>query len=81
MQKDVTFPAEPYVSPACQDLISKLLTREEASRLGTKYGAEEIKAHPFFEGIKWQLLRGETPPFIPKASGGGTGGSSSVEAF
>nr|AML77533.1 putative LOV domain-containing protein [Acrosiphonia sp. BC-2016] len=66
MKKDVSFPSEPYVSPACQDLICKLLKREESARLGTRFGAEEIKAHPFFEGIKWSLLRGESPPYIPK---------------
>ncbi|KIY92675.1 hypothetical protein MNEG_15287, partial [Monoraphidium neglectum] len=34
--------------------------------LGTRAGAEEIKAHPFFEGINWALLRQQTPPYVPR---------------
>ena len=49
-----------------QDLISQLLTRNAAERLGSKAGAEEIKNHPFFENIKWALIRHTTPPFVPK---------------
>ncbi len=49
-----------------QDLISQLLIRDPAKRLGSKAGAEEIKNHPFFENIKWALIRHTTPPFIPK---------------
>lgn len=49
-----------------QDLISQLLIRNPAKRLGSKAGAEDIKGHPFFENIKWALIRHTTPPFIPK---------------
>ena len=28
--------------------------------------ATDIKAHPFFKGIKWSLLHTSRPPFIPK---------------
>ena len=28
---------------------------------------EEIKNHPFFEGVDWENIREESPPFLPKA--------------
>lgn len=74
------FPAKPTVSPECQDLITQLLVKEPAKRLGTRAGAEEIKQHPFFKGINWALLRNEPPPYIPrrlsKAAADGSGPSS-----
>ena len=36
-----------------QDLIRQLLERDPAKRLGAHAGAEEIKAHPFYEEINW----------------------------
>ncbi|KAG5616010.1 hypothetical protein H5410_015834, partial [Solanum commersonii] len=48
------FPEEPKVSDAAKDLICRLLCDVE-SRLGTR-GVEEIKAHPWFEGTKWDAL-------------------------
>nr|AML77131.1 putative LOV domain-containing protein [Hafniomonas reticulata] len=62
----LTFPAKPVVSDACKDLISQLLIKDQTKRLGAKMGAEDIKAHPFFKNISWQLLRNEQPPYIPK---------------
>ena len=50
-----------------QDVITKLLTRDPAKRLGARAGAEEVKAHPFFCGINWALLRNTQPPFVPRA--------------
>lgn len=50
-----------------QDIITKLLTRDPAKRLGARAGAEEVKAHPFFCGINWALLRNTQPPFVPRA--------------
>jgi hypothetical protein len=49
-----------------QDLISQLLERDPAKRLGAHAGAEEIKAHPFYESINWALLRNTRPPYIPR---------------
>lgn len=51
-----------------QDLISQLLIRDPAKRLGSRAGAEEIKAHPFFKGINWALLRNTVPPYVPRVS-------------
>ncbi|KAL0045440.1 hypothetical protein WJX82_006704 [Trebouxia sp. C0006] len=66
LKRPLKFPSEPSTSSDCQDLISQLLIRDPAKRLGSKAGAEEIKNHPFFENIKWALIRHTTPPFIPK---------------
>ncbi|KAG2444065.1 hypothetical protein HYH02_009008 [Chlamydomonas schloesseri] len=77
------FPAKPAVSDECRDLIEKLLVKDVAGRLGSRTGANEIKAHPWFKGINWALLRHQQPPYVPrrasKAAGGG--GSSGGAAF
>ena len=65
----LSFPAKPVVSEACQDLISQLLIKDVAKRLGSRTGAEEIKQHVFFKGINWALLRNEEPPYIPRRQG------------
>jgi hypothetical protein len=55
-------------------------------QLGTKAGAEEIKSHPFFEGVNFSLIRQQRPPYVPRkaaapggngsaADGGGGGGA------
>ncbi|CAM0951972.1 unnamed protein product [Alopecurus aequalis] len=48
------------------DLISRLLDKDPARRLGFSGGADEVRAHPFFAGVAWDLL-GEVsrPPYIP----------------
>jgi len=55
------------LSTASQDILQGLLTRNPNDRLGSLTDAEEIKAHPFFEGIDWsKLLNKElVPPFQP----------------
>lgn len=65
LKAPLKFPAKPQVSPECQDLITQLLIKDPAKRLGTAAGAEDIKTHPFFAGINWALLRNEPPPYIP----------------
>lgn len=44
-----------YFSPQLKDLISKLLVKNPASRLGAK-SFDDIKNHEFFDGINWDLL-------------------------
>jgi len=68
LRKPLQFPEKPDVSNMCKDLISQLLIRDPAKRLGGRAGAEEIKAHPFFESINWSLIRNEYPPFAPKSA-------------
>ncbi|WPK24094.1 hypothetical protein PUMCH_001350 [Australozyma saopauloensis] len=51
--------------PLAKDLINKLLTLDPELRLGYN-GAEEIKKHPFFEGLEWdKLYAEETDSFVP----------------
>ena len=52
-----------------QDVIGQLLIRDPTKRLGARAGAEEIKAHPFFKGINWALIRHAQPPYCPRNRG------------
>ncbi|KAK7493110.1 hypothetical protein BaRGS_00015631 [Batillaria attramentaria] len=56
-------PREPVLTQAAKDLISRLCCGPE-DRLGVN-GAVEIKAHPFFEGIDFDSLRRQRPPYVP----------------
>ena len=50
--------------------MSSLLCSAE-HRLGTQYGqsgANEIKSHPFFQGVNWDSLRKIRAPFEPRLS-------------
>eukprot|EP00826_Nyctotherus_ovalis_P033907 TRINITY_DN2770_c0_g1_i1.p2 TRINITY_DN2770_c0_g1~~TRINITY_DN2770_c0_g1_i1.p2 ORF type:complete len:163 (-),score=38.75 TRINITY_DN2770_c0_g1_i1:155-643(-) len=53
------------ISPEAADLVDKLLVQDPGKRLGSK-GVEEIKSHPFFQGMDWSCLRQQEPPFVPK---------------
>lgn len=50
--------------PSAKDLIRKLLARDPQKRLGYN-GADEVKRHPYFRGIRWESLYDEIPSFIP----------------
>jgi serine/threonine protein kinase len=76
------FPRDPAVSSAARDLVTALLAKDPARRLGATVGAAAIKRHPFFGGVNWALLRCATPPYVPppfsvanNKAGGGGGGS------
>nr|AML76401.1 putative LOV domain-containing protein [Phelline lucida] len=62
LHKDLTFPSSIPVSLAGRQLINALLNRDPASRLGSNGGANAIKAHSFFRGINWPLIRCMSPP-------------------
>ncbi|MBA0776361.1 hypothetical protein Gotri_011364 [Gossypium trilobum] len=47
-----------------KDLIEKLLVKDPRRRLGCTKGAQDIKQHPFFDGIKWPLIRHYKPPEV-----------------
>ena len=63
------FPSVGYnddqISPDADFLINGLLCRVPAKRLGHN-GAAEIKQHPFFQGLNWETLRSQEPPFVPQ---------------
>ncbi|KAG0567577.1 hypothetical protein KC19_7G145000 [Ceratodon purpureus] len=53
--------------PECaKELIRGLLVKDPMKRIGSIRGAGEIKAHPFFEGVNWALIRCACPPEVPK---------------
>ncbi|CAO3609702.1 unnamed protein product [Cunninghamella blakesleeana] len=55
-----------------KDLLKKLLTSDLSKRYGNlKKGSEDIKKHPWFEGIDFQRLLSKKirPPFIPEIQG------------
>ena len=54
-KKTFSIPAEAKLSPASTDILKRLICDAD-TRLG-RNGAEEIKAHPFFEGLDWDKLR------------------------
>ncbi|KAF9927303.1 serine/threonine protein kinase, AGC [Modicella reniformis] len=58
------------ISSLCKSVVRKLLIKDDQLRLGSKAGASDVKAHPFFKTTNWALLRNQTPPIIPKLSNG-----------
>jgi len=57
-----------YMSQSLKSLLTKLLWKFPADRLGSgPGGVDEIKNHPWFSGINWNLLLEQKlkPPFIP----------------
>ncbi|KAK5844185.1 serine/threonine-protein kinase WAG1-like [Gossypium arboreum] len=47
-----------------RDMIEKLLVKDPSRRLGCTNGAQDIKRHPFFDGINWPLIRQYKPPEV-----------------
>ncbi|EMC91753.1 hypothetical protein BAUCODRAFT_38892 [Baudoinia panamericana UAMH 10762] len=73
LRDEVPFPegsGGPQVSNLCKSLIRKLLIKDELRRLGSRAGASDVKAHPFFRTTSWALLRHMKPPIIPNAGRG-----------
>ena len=66
-RETIKFPEDVELSPEAMSCI-KMFCCDADHRLG-KNGIEEIKAHPFFEGINWDNIRNERPPFVPELKG------------
>ena len=65
-------PIPSHISPEVQDFIRRLLVKDPRSRLGGgKDDAFELKHHPFFRNINWDLLAKKLvkAPFVPKIDG------------
>eukprot|EP00727_Mastigamoeba_balamuthi_P004381 m51a1_g13941 putative agc rsk rsk-unclassified protein kinase (445) ;mRNA; r:881030-882900 len=54
------------VGKQAKDLIRSLLNMDPSKRLGAQHGACDVKDHPFFKGVKWNLIRNQTPPIVPQ---------------
>lgn len=44
------------VTPECRQVISSLLTKDPAKRLGSQGDMDEVKDHPWFSGISWSFV-------------------------
>lgn len=44
--------------------------KDEHKRLGSRAGASDVKAHPFFKTTQWALLRHMRPPMVPSKGKG-----------
>ncbi|KAI1396392.1 hypothetical protein F4819DRAFT_504453 [Hypoxylon fuscum] len=73
LARKIMWPDEPDdISPDAKDLINKLLSIDPQQRLGAnredKYasGGEEIRSHPWFEGMNWDTLLQDDAQFIPQ---------------
>ena len=67
----VKFPKRINLSEDAKDIIRKLLEKNPKKRLGSQNGIEEIKNHPFFSTIDFNLIEQKKikAPFIPELSG------------
>ncbi|KAG9286206.1 hypothetical protein G9A89_014192 [Geosiphon pyriformis] len=68
-QDQFYFPEDVQLSPEAENLIRRLICGRE-QRLGRRRddgrsGADEIKMHPFFAGVNWDIIRDHAAPFIP----------------
>ncbi|KAF4689638.1 hypothetical protein FOZ60_001333 [Perkinsus olseni] len=66
---ELSYPS--YISPIAKNLLEQLLCRDPNRRLGSgPADAQDIKSHPFFQGVDWNamLSRQVTPPFKPSVS-------------
>jgi len=66
LKSPLRFPKLPILSSSARSLIKGLLCRDPSNRLGA-YGADEIKAHKFFQSVDWDKVyrRELKAPFIP----------------
>jgi serine/threonine-protein kinase RIM15 len=53
--------------PETRDFMRRLMTVDVSQRLGAN-GADEVKAHPFFQGIEWDKVTTSEAAFIPQIS-------------
>jgi serine/threonine protein kinase len=71
LNKKLVFPlSEDEASNEGVDFIFRLLERDPSQRLGCN-GVEEVKAHPWFNGIDWDkvISKSYEPPFQPNVRG------------
>ncbi|GAA5918589.1 hypothetical protein JCM6882_001902, partial [Rhodosporidiobolus microsporus] len=60
-----------HIDPLAKDLIRRLLTADLSKRLGNlKGGAQDVKNHPWFEGVDWSAVERKEirAPIIPHTS-------------
>lgn len=78
-QAQLLFPRE--LSVGLRELITQLLHRDPAQRLGAG-GAAEVKQHQYFAGVNWgQVLRKELKPVTPELTTQFTGNVPLTEVY
>jgi serine/threonine kinase 38 len=65
-KRTLRIPPEANLTPAATDILRRLMSDVD-TRLGTN-GVEEIKQHPFFEGVDWDHIRDTEAPWLPELS-------------
>lgn len=66
LKREIGWPLPPdELSPIAKDFIDRLLNPNPHRRLGAN-GAEEVKSHPFFEGVDWNNLLETKLMFLPE---------------
>lgn len=55
-----------YLSANAQNILENLLRKDPAKRLGAN-SADEVKTHPWFKGVNWDMLyqKKYDAPFVP----------------
>ncbi|KAM1019679.1 hypothetical protein ACFX2J_040879 [Malus domestica] len=72
--RDIRFPN--YFSEEAKDLIDRLLDLDPSRRPGAgPDGYAALKMHPFFKGVDWKNVRGQTPPKLALETGSVEGDS------
>jgi len=68
---NLSFPQTPDISKEGKDFIKLLLNKDASKRLGAMSDFDDIKKHPWFSDLDWDLLYQKKiePPFKPKVSG------------
>jgi len=56
------------MSPELKDLLSKLFVKDPNYRLGAKFGAIEVKSHPWYARVDWDAIYNKRiiAPYVPK---------------
>ncbi|THH28952.1 hypothetical protein EUX98_g5242 [Antrodiella citrinella] len=55
------FPDDVHLSHEAEDLIRRLITSHDR-----RLGVDQIKHHPFFYGVNWNIIRNIEAPFVPR---------------
>ena len=58
----------PNLNPLTRNILEGLLQKDPLKRLGSVGDAEEVKAHPWFQGIDWEHLKKKKyqAPYVPE---------------
>ncbi|KAE9410545.1 AGC/NDR protein kinase [Gymnopus androsaceus JB14] len=62
-QQHLMFPDDVHLSEEAEDLVRRLITNAEH-----RLNVEQIRQHPFFYGVDWDVIRSVDAPFVPRLS-------------